>query len=144
MIVHYQSQLREKDLLPEEIHTFRFNSITSKNCISFAHHPDDMSLVSSIGDMTTTQPANSGLSENFKLSYSPAGSLKKSFKRDASIFTTFKGKYWYSCLRNTTSTAREQEIAEVLNPDYRPVTKDDVIFFRKNHKFMHAVFDKTL
>ena len=87
-----------------------------------------MSLVSSIGDMTTTQPANSGLSENFKFSYSPAESFKKSFKRDASIFTTFKGKYWYSCRRNTTSTTREKEIAELLNPDYGPVTEDDVIF----------------
>ena len=37
-----------------------------------------------------------------------------------------------------------QDVAEVLNPDYRPATEDDVNLFREKQKFMHAVFDKTL
>ena len=45
---------------------------------------------------------------------------------------------------NTLDTARAQDVAEVLNPDYRAVTGDDVALFKEKQKFMHAVFDKTL
>ena len=82
MMVHYQSHLREKDLLPEDMYTFRFNSTASKDCVSFAKYLADASLVSSTCDMTDTPPANTGLADNFKISSSLADYLKKSFKRD--------------------------------------------------------------
>ena len=31
-----------------------------------------------------------------------------------------------------------------LNPDYQPVTQDEVNIFTEKKKFMHAVFDNTL
>ena len=75
--------------------TFRFNSITRKDFISFAKRADDIALVSSTGDITTTTPANNGLAENFKVACYPADSFKKSIKRYESIFNTFKeGKHW--------------------------------------------------
>ena len=72
MMVHYQSHLSTDVLLPEDIETFRFNSITRKYHVSFVRHPEHIALVSSTGDMNTTPPVNTGLADNFKVAYSPA------------------------------------------------------------------------
>ena len=90
MMVHYQSHSRAKELSPEDTCTFRFNTITRKEYVSFVRHADDIALVSSICDMTTTPPANTVLADNFKVTYSPANSFKKYIKIDTIIFTTFK------------------------------------------------------
>ena len=50
----------------------------------------------------------------------------------------------YMWHRNTLATYREQEVAEVLNYDYRAITSDEVNIFRHMHKFMHSLFDKIL
>ena len=117
---------------PEDADTFRFNLMTRKYCISFVNHPDDITLISSTCDMTTTPPTNTVLEHNFKAVYSPVSVLKNSIKRDASIFNTFKeGKYWDTWRRKTLATARAQDIAEVLNPDCHHVTADDVNLFKE-------------
>ena len=37
-----------------------------------------------------------------------------------------------------------RDAAKALNPDCHPVSSDDVSMFKEKHKFIHAVFDKTL
>ena len=76
MMVCYQSHLSTNGLFPEDIDTSRFNSITIKDCVSFVRHPDAIALVSSTDGMTTTPPANTGLSDNFKVAFSAADSFK--------------------------------------------------------------------
>ena len=78
------------ELFPEDADNFRFNSISRKECISFVNHPDTIALIRSTGDITNTPHANTGLADNFKVSYSPADLFKKYIKRDASLFNTFK------------------------------------------------------
>ena len=46
--------------------------------------------------------------------------------------------------RNNLATARAQDEAEILNPDYQDVSDDDVVLFKEKYKFTHAVFDKIL
>ena len=70
MMVHYQSHLSENGLLPEDIGTFTFDSITRKDYVSFVNHLDAIALVSSTGDITTTPPENIRLLDNFKVTYS--------------------------------------------------------------------------
>ena len=53
-------------------------------------YPDDNVLFSSTGDITATPPANAGLAEKIKVSYSPADSFENSIKIDASIFTNLR------------------------------------------------------
>ena len=109
------------------------------------NHPDTIALISSTGDMNNTLPPNTGLGDIFKVTFSLTNSFKNHVKRHASIFTSFKGeKYWYACQRNTLATARVQDVAEVLNPDHRASTNDDVNLFKEKYKFMHSVFDKML
>ena len=75
MIVHYQSHLITKELFTEGKYTFRFNSMIRKDFRSFVNHPDDIALISSTGDITVKPPTNTGLSDNFKFTYSPADSF---------------------------------------------------------------------
>ena len=76
MIFHCLTYLKENNLLPEELDTFRFNSITRKDYNTFVKDPSSLALTNSTSDMTTTPPANSGLAHNFNVAYSPAESFK--------------------------------------------------------------------
>ena len=101
------------------------------------NHPDAIALISSTGNITTTPPANTGLACNFKVSRSPADSFKNSIEREAVLFTIFKeGKHWYTWHRNTLSTARAQDVVEVLNSNYCAITADDANLFKEKHKCM--------
>ena len=54
----------------------------------------------------------------------------KILSKETQVFTTFKdGKYWDTWCRNTLATYVAQDIAEVLNPNYCPVTDDDMNLF---------------
>ena len=93
--------------------------------MSFVNHLNAIALIIAIDHTTTTPPANTGLVDNFKVSQFPASLFKKSIKRDASIFTTFKeGKHWNTWHMNSLGITRVQDTAEVLNPDHCPVTND--------------------
>ena len=67
MLAYYQSHLIAIEIFPGDIDTFRFNSITRKDCVSFVNHQDSIAFIASIGDMTTTPPINNGLACNFKV-----------------------------------------------------------------------------
>ena len=106
MMAHYQYRLSTNGILPENIETFRLNSITREAYVSFVRHPDCIELVRSTGDITTTPPTNTGL-----VFYSPAYYFKKNIKRDTSLFTTFKeGKYWDNWCRKTIATDISRDI----------------------------------
>ena len=116
MLVRYQQHLTANGLVPDDITTFCFNSITANDWKSFVDHPESIALISSTGDITAQPPPNTRLDSNFKVTYSPADSFKKSIKRDVSLFATFKdGKYWDTCHRNTLDIARAQDAVEVLD-----------------------------
>ena len=91
---HCLSHLKARDLFPEDKESFRFNSISRRDWSNFVVDADAMSLLNSTGYITAQPPPNTGLSDHFKITYSPADSFKKSIKRDANMFTTFKdGKH---------------------------------------------------
>ena len=107
MMFRYQCHLRAKNLLPQDMEAFRFNSITRKDCISLVKHPDSIALISSACDITTTSPVNNWLVDNLKATYSPTESFKKHVKREASLFTILKDvKHLYTWLMNTLDTSR--------------------------------------
>lgn len=66
MLAHYQQHLSANGLLPDNITTFCFNSITLKDWKSFVDHPDFIALISSTGDITAQPLLNTGLDSNFK------------------------------------------------------------------------------
>jgi hypothetical protein len=51
---------------------------------------------------------------------------------------------WDNWNRGTIAQARAQDVADVLNPNYVPVTQEELNLFDKKQKFMYALFEKTL
>ena len=80
MLVNYQLYLIATELFPEDADAFRFNSITRKDQMYFVNYPDSIALISAINDMTTTPHVNTGLTENFKVDYSPDDYFKSASK----------------------------------------------------------------
>ena len=104
-----------------------------------------MRLLNSSGDVTVQPLSNLRPSNNPKPTYSPAESFRKSIKRDASLFTTFKdSKFWDNWRRNTLATARVQDVDEIFDHQYMPWTNDDKDLFAEKQKFMYSVFTKVL
>ena len=66
MLIHYLSHLIATKLFSEHSDTFRFNSLTRKDRISLVNHPDNIALISTTSDITTTPTANAELVDNFK------------------------------------------------------------------------------
>ena len=77
--------------------------------------------------------------------YTTAEILKKSIKRNASLFSKFKGgNFWDSWRRIALANTNTQKIADVLDPDYSTTSPEDIVLFQKKQKFMRSVFDKVL
>ena len=121
MLFFYYDHFRENDIVLRIPTSFRFTSISSEDCDIFAFHPDSMRLLNSSGDVTVQPLSNLRPSNNPKPTYSPAESFRKSIKRDASLFTTFKdSKFWDNWRRNTLATARVQDVDEIFDHQYMP------------------------
>ena len=76
MLVHYQSHLFSKEIIPEDTDTFRLNSIRSKDWRSFVNLTYSIALISSTGYITAKPHTNTGLVDKFKVTYSPDDSFK--------------------------------------------------------------------
>lgn len=77
--------------------------------------------------------------------HAPIETFKKSIKRDANLFTTFKdGKFWDNWRRTTLAAARAQNAEEVLDSTHTPLTTEDNKLFKEKQKFMQAVFTTAL
>ena len=90
MLVRCQSHLIANELFSEDTEIFRFNIASRKYWRSFVNHPDDISLISSTGDITVKPPTNIRLADNFKVTHLPADSFTKSIKIDSGVFTTLE------------------------------------------------------
>ena len=70
--------------------------------------------------------------------------FKKGIKRDASLFNVLKDlKQWDSWHRSTVAQARAQDVSEVLDPSFKPITGQEDLFEAKQ-KYMYAVFERAL
>ena len=86
--------LQAKGEFPNDISSFRYNTITWEALGAFIIHSDSMRLLSSTGDITTSLLPSSGLTPIAINLYSLTETFKKSIKRDASHFISFKdGKF---------------------------------------------------
>ena len=74
--MHYQSHLLETELFHEDVDTFRINLMTRKDHMCLVDHLYDIALINLTGAMTTDPHDNTGLVDNFKVSYSPDDSFK--------------------------------------------------------------------
>ena len=145
MVEHYKNHLISTGQFPPEASTFRYNTITQESWFKFVDHPNAKKLLLSTGDLTRNPPPGLGLPPDFRTSQTPAETFKKSIKRDANLFPTFKdGKFRDNWGRSTLAIARAQDAVEVLNHDFSPLTDPEIEPFTEKKKFMHSVFASVL
>ena len=71
--------------------------------------------------------------------------FKRGIRRDANAFTPLKeDKQWDAWHRSTVAQARAQDLSDVLDPNFHPITNEARDVFEEKQKFMYAVFEKIL
>ena len=64
-------------------------------------------------------------------------------KRDSTNFKVFKDKKQFKH-RHLFSTAASQDVKEVFDPHYTPLTPDDSDLFNEKHIYMYSISDTIL
>ena len=94
MVEHHKNHLISTWQFPPEASTFRYNTIIQESWFNFVDHPNAKKSLLSTGDLTRNPPPGLGLPPDFRNSQTPEETFKKSIKRDANLFPTFKdGKF---------------------------------------------------
>ena len=74
-----------------------------------------------------------------------AQQFKKTVKRDVSSFDVFKDKKRFKKWHlNLLATAAAQDVEEILDPNYVPITQEEKYLFTEKQKYMYLVATKIL
>ena len=75
----------------------------------------------------------------------PVREFRRGIRRDITQFIALKDDgAWDNWHRSLVAQARAQDVAEVINPAYKPNTSAEKQLFDEKQKFMYAVFEKAL
>jgi hypothetical protein len=93
-----------------------------------------------------TSSANPGLpTAQSTRARDPVTDFKRGIKRDPSLYPVLKDiKQWDDWQRTTIAQSQAQDVAEVLDPTYIPVTPEEKALFKEKQKYWFAVFVRTL
>ena len=74
-----------------------------------------------------------------------AQQFRKSIKRDPSTFGVLKtGRQFKNWHRTLLATAAAQDVSEILDPNYTPISPDEIELFKEKQKYMYQVADRIL
>jgi hypothetical protein len=112
---------------------------------AFRISPD---FIASNSGMTTTAPATrmaNPTSVPTPRVKDPVMEFKRGIKRDITYFTPLKDeKQWDTWQCTTVAQAHAQDISEVLDPTYTPITVEEMELFDEKQKYMFAAFERNL
>ena len=75
----------------------------------------------------------------------PTTSFKQSIKKDKTQYNLYKDeKFWDQWNQSFTITARSHDLAEILDPNYKPKTESDIRLFKAKQSFAYSVLHHTL
>jgi hypothetical protein len=71
--------------------------------------------------------------------------FKRGIRRDASAFIILKdNKQWDNCHRTLRAQSSTQDVDDVLDPNYVPISIEDIALFAEKQKFMYSVLERIL
>ena len=71
--------------------------------------------------------------------------FKKGIKRDPTLLDIFKNdRSWDSWNTTLKAQAVAQDVSEVIDTTYVPITEEDRLLFAEKQKYMYSVFERTL
>jgi hypothetical protein len=87
-------------------------------------------------------PRNSSSSP---VKYSPAELYKHGIKRDPSLFPTLKDERYNDTWHRTfANQARAQDVMDVLDPKYKPLSQADKELFDEKQKYVYAILEQKV
>ena len=90
-------------------------------------------------------PSGAGVSSAAPRGHDLVRDFKRGIKRDTTLFPMLKdSKQWDPWYIDTKAQARAQDVEDILDPDYTPITMENKEVFEQKQKYMYAVFSKTL
>jgi Reverse transcriptase (RNA-dependent DNA polymerase) len=114
-------------------------SLTQAEFDSFRIDPSNLLRVASV-----TAPLASR-NTNASARYSMVDIFRRGIKRDPSLFPTLKDeKYNDSWHRSFETQARAQDVYNVLNPNYKPMTQEEMDLFVEQQKYVYAVLESKV
>ena len=95
---------------------------------------------------TVTPPVvSSSTTSSHASNYSPVAMFRRSIKKDPSLFPTLKDdKYHDTWHRSFNTQAMAQDVSDVLNETYVPVSLDDIALFAEKQKYVYAVLESKV
>jgi hypothetical protein len=91
---------------------------------------------------TASTPTPRPASSSTPYDTSPAQMFKRKIKVDATLFPVLKDEKFHDIWhRSFVNQARAQDLSEVLDPTYVPVTPEDINLFTEKQKFLYAVLE---
>ena len=131
--------------MESETGDFDYNVITQANFDTFRISPAHRAIVHQ-PDPTpppTAPPTTTLSSSHPSIMYSPVAMFRRSIKKDPSLFPTLKDdKYHDVWHRSFNTQAVAQDVSEVLDEKYVPVTVDDIALFSEKTKYIYAVLER--
>jgi hypothetical protein len=92
-----------------------------------------------------TSPSPSTSSVTTTASSSVIHDFRKGIKRSVSDYKPFKeDRLWHAWHRHILTTARAQNVENVLDLTYKPSTPDEVALLAEQQKFVFSVFEQTI
>ncbi|GAX13599.1 hypothetical protein FisN_14Lh370 [Fistulifera solaris] len=169
-LANYRSKKKTPILLPGALSTFRtwvrfcrslppmgpdgYLQLTREGFLDFRR--------SDIGDAVPTSPATFANDTDLrtpmrrgativpstftpKPTKSPADYFRQSIKIDTTVYPVFRvASEWHSWLREFRLHAKAQDMSDVLNPDYEPMSSESAALFRAKQEVMMSIFVRTL
>lgn len=93
----------------------------------------------------STAATNPSVKSNVATKYTMVDLFRRGIKRDPSLFPTLKDeKYNDTWHRSFETQARAQDVYNVLNASYKPMTQEEMDLFAEQQKYVYAVLESKV
>ena len=127
--------------LESQLGDFDYKTITQADFDTFRISPECRSSIQPrpVPTLSTPTSPKSMATSNASRSF-PVAMFRRSVKKDPSLFPTLKDdEYFGIWYRSFNTQAAAQDVAEVLDESYVPITADDIALFAEKQKYVYAV-----
>ena len=137
MLKCFKAFVHHRSALGNPIQDTDWISLTQAEFDSFRMDPSNLLRVSSA--IASAKNPTSGPK------YAPVDIFRRGIKRDPSLFPTLKEeKYNDTWHRSFETQARAQDVFNVLNPNYKPISQEDTDLFVEQQKYLYAVLESKV
>ena len=124
-----------------------WSAITQEEFDAFRISPKYMAKLTTTTFPPSTSPSNPStpLSSKPVSTYTPAELFRRGIKRDPTLFPTLKDeKFNDSWHRSFVNQARAQDVSEVLDPLYMPMSDAAEELFSEKQKYLYAILESKV